>query len=66
MEMLPPLCFGARNGTVRRNGYGTAPKRRRPYRTTFLERETSYGTADGVSGPYRAHTAGFPRLSKEN
>jgi hypothetical protein len=29
---------------------GTAGKRRRPYRTTFPNRETSYGTADDVSG----------------
>jgi hypothetical protein len=32
---------------------GTARKRRRPYRTTFPNRETPYGTAGGVSWPYR-------------
>jgi hypothetical protein len=32
---------------------GTARKRRWPYRTTFPNRETSYGTIGGVSWPYR-------------
>jgi hypothetical protein len=59
-KRTPPPCFGRRYGTVRRNGYGTAPKRRRPYRTAFHEMETPYGTAAGVSGPYRALSAKFP------
>jgi len=32
---------------------GTAMKRRRPYRTTFPNRETPYGAANGVSRLYR-------------
>jgi hypothetical protein len=65
-ETPPPLYFRVRNRMVRRNGFGIASKRRRSYRTMFLERETSYGTTGGISGPYCACTAGFPRLLKTN
>jgi hypothetical protein len=58
----PPLF----SRPVRGNGYGTALKRRRLYRTMFLEREMPYGTGDDVSGPYRARTVGFPRVLKRN
>jgi hypothetical protein len=62
----PPPPLFSRPVRYGRNRYDTAPKRLRPYRTTFLERETPYDTTDEVSGPYRACTAGFPRILKGN
>jgi hypothetical protein len=62
MSLPPPV---SPTGTVR-NVYSTTEKHRRPYSTTFLERETPYGTTDDVSRPYRARTTRFPWILKMN
>jgi hypothetical protein len=61
-----PPCFPPRNETKRRYGYGTARKRRRPYRTTFPDLETPYGTAGGVSWPYRPVRPAFRASLRRN
>jgi hypothetical protein len=62
----PPLGFLPETGTKLRNRYGTARKRRRPYRTAFPDLETPYGTAGGVSWPYRPVRPAFRASLRRN